>query len=99
VPAFFHGSQYVLVSAAVHIRERGLPVWSPGTICTAGKYLSAVTALGAFLYVVLPKICVYAGIPYGVSAASTFAAANFHHFLSDRAIWRLRDPAMRAYIV
>ena len=47
----------------------------------------------------LPRIFAEMGFSYPVVFATIFCVFNFHHFLTDRAIWRLRDPKVRQTLV
>lgn len=94
VPMLFHGSQYVLLSASYHLKTRG--TWTHKLVqAPAALYFLAVMAGGAAIYKVAPWVVSQAGVPYATGFGTLFAVANFHHFLTDRAIWRLRDPVVR----
>lgn len=106
VPVFFHGSQYLAVCLAYYIKERSLPedqaasrigslVMSPVGL----KYLGMVVLVGAFLYVVIPHICQSIGYDYSLVAGVVLATVNFHHYITDAAIWRLRDPRCRQILL
>jgi len=102
VTPLFHGSQYIVVSTAYYLKERGLPDGiAPAQIvrALAGpralRYLGLLVLGGSFIYVGIPRALENMGISYTVSAGVILAVFNFHHFVTDRAVWRLRDPFVR----
>ncbi len=58
-------------------------------------YLALVVAGGYLIYVRAPQWSMHLGISYSTAFVTIFAVINFHHFLTDRAIWKLRDPKVR----
>ena len=106
VPAFFHGSQYIAVSLAFYLKEKGLPAG-----ISAREIATQVTEPVAIRYLTLLfvcAVCFFHGLPFAAHliglkattiAASTFAAIHFHHFLADRAIWKLRDSDVRKLLI
>lgn len=106
VPAFYHGSQYLVVSTSYFLKERGLPenvktdqigkmILAPTTL----KYFCTLFVVGIFIYGGLPGLMQEFGIDYKVAFATVFCCINFHHFLIDAAIWRLRDPKLRKILI
>ncbi len=105
-PPFFHGSQYVAVSMAYYLKERGLPENSPPSAVAKlfwtpqmFRYLGLIVLSGVFIYVGIPHICEGFGVPFAVTAGVCLAVFNFHHFLTDAAIWKLRDPKCRKILL
>jgi hypothetical protein len=105
-PPFFHGSQYIAVSMAYYLKERGLPEGAPAKAVaklfwTAPmfRYLGLIVLAGVFIYVGIPHICEGLGVPFAVTAGVCLATFNFHHFITDAAIWRLRDPKCRRILL
>lgn len=96
VPPFFHGSQYLIVSGVFHMRERGIGA-KPALVKNGIAYLVSASVLGFLAYEFAPAILDSSGFP--ASLAAIFSPMNFHHFLSDRAMWKLRDPKTRAVVV
>jgi hypothetical protein len=47
----------------------------------------------------LPGLLQDFGFDYKVAFATIFCVINFHHFLIDAAIWRLRDPRVRNLLI
>ncbi|MBX9720180.1 MAG: hypothetical protein K2X81_02200, partial [Candidatus Obscuribacterales bacterium] len=102
VPAFFHASQYIAISLAIYLKEKGLPQGvSPrqiGELVTepaALRYYALLLACGLAFFQVLPFVAALLGLDKIAFTASMFAAIHFHHFLTDSAIWKLRDPEVR----
>jgi hypothetical protein len=102
VPAFYHGSQYVVLSIAYHLREDGhanskprrnfgqLFLQSPGV-----RYQGMLLLIAMAIYIGLPRLLGEFGFSYTLAFATVFVAINLHHFLTDRAIWKLRDREVR----
>jgi hypothetical protein len=106
VPGFFHGSQYLAVCLSYYIKERNLPEHVAGShisslvLSPIGlKYLGTVILVGAFLYVVIPHICQSLGYNFAMVAGVVLATVNYHHYITDAAIWRLRDPRCRQILL
>jgi hypothetical protein len=55
--------------------------------------------IGIFIYGGLPGLLQDFGFDYKVAFATIFCVINFHHFLIDAAIWRLRDPRVRNLLI
>ena len=106
VPAFYHGSQYLVLSTAYYLKEKGLPEGIPSPkiasalIQPAGmKYFGFLVLVACFLYIAIPRVLEQVGVPIDLSFASIFCAVNFHHFLTDGAIWKLRDKRTREILI
>lgn len=106
VPAFYHGSQYLVVSTSYFLKERGLPEnVSPAQIGqllfkpTTLKYFATLFVIGVFIYGGIPGLLQDFGFDYKIAFATIFCVINFHHFLIDAAIWRLRDPRVRKLLI
>ena len=106
VPAFFHGSQYLAVSLSYHLKEKLLPegmsaadiwkfVWTPA----AARFVGFIVVTGGFFYVVIPTFFAQIGFNYALVAGLVLGVVNFHHFVTDAAIWRLRDPRCRKILL
>jgi hypothetical protein len=102
VPAFYHGAQYVVLTAAQHLKEQGLPEgMSTGEMWkllgqSAGLRYVGILLLGAIaIYIGVPRLLQDCGFDYSLAFATVFCAVNLHHFLTDQAIWKLRDPKLR----
>lgn len=105
-PQFFHGSQYVAVSLAYHLKERHLVKGVTGSQIAAlfltkdaFKWMAIAMSAGIFIYVGVPKFFEAIGFSFVAVSTTMTACINFHHFLSDAAIWRLRDPNCRKILV
>ena len=106
VPALFHGSQYIVVTTSYYLKEKGLPNnLRTSQIASLLKesigihYLGLLIMSGFFIYTGLPTILSQLGIEYKAAFTTIFAVFNFHHFLTDREIWRLRDPNIRQILL
>ncbi len=106
VPAFFHASQYLAVSIALYLKERGLPEGiSSSQIATflteapACQYYLKLLLAALIFFQLIPYLAGLAGFDSMAVAAAFFAAIHFHHFLSDRAIWKLKDPELSRLLV
>ncbi len=106
VPAFYHGCQYLVVSLSYFLKERGLPenvstsqlgslLLKPVTF----RYYATLFIIGIFIYGGVPALLQDFGFDYKVAFATIFCVINFHHFLIDAAIWRLRDPRLRNLLI
>ncbi len=102
VPVFFHGTQYLAICLAYHIKENNLPQWQTGQNigslflnADSLKYLGLVILIGAFLYVVIPSIFQQLGFNYALVGGVVLAVVNYHHFITDAAIWKLNDAKTR----
>lgn len=60
------------------------------------KYVGQLLLIGCFIFIAIPSMLAQFGIDRSVAFATVFAVINFHHFLTDQAIWKLRDPAVKA---
>lgn len=99
IPPFFHGTQYLAIYLTYALKERG----ETGPISFRRLFFSPVAKrlflttviIGAMLYVVVPHLFEQFGYSYALVAGLVLAIVNFHHFLTDAAIWRLRDKRCR----
>jgi len=106
VPAFFHGSQYLAVCLAYSLKERGLPeglpareIWRAVATPLAARFLATTIITGTFFYIAIPHFFSQLGFDYALIAGLVLAVVNFHHFVTDAAIWKLRDPRCRQILL
>ncbi len=103
IPPFFHGTQYLAICLAYALKERGeAETISVGTLLSsplALRLFATTVLVGALLYVVIPRAFEHFGFNYAMVAGLILAIVNFHHFLTDAAIWRLRDPRCREILL
>ena len=106
VPAFFHGSQYVIATTAYHLKERGLPEGlSANKISTllqtesTYRYLGFLVIAGLALFMGLPQMLAQFGFSLPTATAVIFTTVQFHHVLTDAAIWKMKDPHLRNLLV
>jgi hypothetical protein len=104
--AFYHGSQYLVISAASYVKQRGLPegvsfhqIASQITSKPLLKWYGLAVAIGLTVWIVIPRLLTPLGFGLGVTVASIQVAYSFHHFLLDAYIWKLRDPRLRKQLV
>lgn len=108
-PPFFHGSQYLAVSLGFYLKEKGL---SEGRIAEVGshllrefvspaglRYWGMVISAGIALYVGIPTVLNAYGFEIVIVATIIQACVNFHHFVTDAAVWRLKDPISRKVLI
>lgn len=106
VPAFYHGSQYLLVSAGYYLKEKGLVEGGSASAMSKSlfqpvglKYFAALAMLAIFFYVGIPHMLEQMGFSFDLVFAAIFCSINFHHFLTDAAIWKLRDKRNREILL
>ncbi|MBX9568939.1 MAG: hypothetical protein K2X77_08590 [Candidatus Obscuribacterales bacterium] len=106
VPAFFHGSQYVIATTAYHLKERGLPEGLPPNQIASllqteetYRYLGFLLIAGLALFMGLPQMLAQFGFNLTTATAVIFTTAQFHHVLTDAAIWKMKDPKLRNLLV
>lgn len=108
-PAFFHGSQYLAVTTSAHLkasaqcietRTNQAPRVGKEWLTNKGVlYFVQAVLLGVVLYLALPLTISQLGCPVFTALAAVFCAVNFHHFLADSVIWRMKDPNTRKLLV
>ena len=105
--AFFHGSQYCAVALAFYLKEKGFAEGTdPRTIAklfitpSAFKWYGLLFLSGIFIYVGVPRFLdTTFAIKWVTAATCIQACLNFHHFVTDAAIWKLRDPKARKILL
>ncbi len=105
-PAFFHGAQYLVLSSAVYLKEQGLPEgYNPSQIFSVLKQGTGLRYLGMLfigamaVYLGIPRLLQEFGFNFGLTFATIFSVISLHHFVTDQAIWKLRDPKLRKMIL
>ncbi len=103
---FLHGAQYCLVSLSYALKEKGLPEGQNSSNMAkllltkpALKLLALAFLGGCFIYIVIPQILSDMGWGFMAMVSVITGCVNFHHFLTDAAIWRLRDPKTRKLLI
>jgi hypothetical protein len=106
IPTFYHASQYLVVTTAYYLKERGLPSdVTPASISrmlsreTVLTYMVVIAATGALLYIGIPRLLYEMGFDKSLCLAVVYCVFNLHHYLTDAAIWKMRDPAIRKLLV
>ncbi|MBX9687139.1 MAG: hypothetical protein K2X27_10580 [Candidatus Obscuribacterales bacterium] len=100
--AFLHASQYLIVSAFVHLKKTECSEFRSSLfshpIFKSAIYWGQATVIGVLLYLVLPTFLGHFGIPIAKAAVAVLCFASLHHFLADSIIWRMKDPKTRAVL-
>jgi hypothetical protein len=106
VPAFFHGSQYLVLSAHYHLKRnvegsklKSLNLTSLLTQSAGVRYYGFLFISAMFIYVALPRLLQEFGFNFTLAFATVFATVNIHHFLTDGAIWKLKDQKVREILM
>jgi hypothetical protein len=63
---------------------------SPGV-----RYQGLLLLIAVTIYLGIPRLLSEFGFSYTLSFATIFVAVNLYHFITDQAIWKLRDPEVR----
>lgn len=101
VPAFYHGSQYVVLSIVYFLREGRDRAAVAGTTSSdlfgsSGlRYQGLLLLLAIAIFIGLPRMLGEIGVDYTLAFAIVFVCFNLHHLVTDQAIWKLRDPKVR----
>lgn len=105
-PPLFHGSQYLAVSLGYYLKDKGLDhglkpskIMQEMVSLLGLKYWAIVIVSGCFIYIVVPHFFEHFGLQFTVVSSIIQACINFHHFVSDAAIWRLRDAKCREVLL
>lgn len=99
VPAFFHGSQYLVVTISKQLKEAGNQCDKKSVFSVVGNYYLNLLVLALLIYVCIPNLLTNIGIEPSVAFVSVFLAINLHHMLTDHFIWKLRKPEVRQALV
>lgn len=106
IPTFYHASQYLVVTTAYYLKERGLPSnVAPKQIAslipteTILTYAIIIAATGALLYIGIPRVLYAMGFDKSLCLCVVYCVFNLHHYLTDAAIWKMRDPEVRKLLV
>lgn len=102
VPIFYHGSQYLAISTSIHLKEHGLPqntshhdIAKLLTDKPALRYFGLIALLAIGIFIGVPRILEQLGFNYTIAFVSVFCSVSIHHFITDQAIWKLRDKKTR----
>lgn len=102
--AFFHASQYLVVSGLVHLKKTELkhvqlpPPRPRHLILKSVTFWGQTIVLGTLLYLALPTALAHFGLSVVNTAVAVLCFASLHHFIADAVIWRMRDPKNRAVL-
>lgn len=105
-PPFLHGAQYCLISLSYYLKEKGLPDGMNSSQIAkalltkpAIKWMAWAIMGGNFIYIVIPHIMADFGWSFMAMVSVVQGCVNFHHFLTDGAIWKLRDEKTRRLLI
>ena len=105
-PAYYHATQYLAISIAQHMKELSYTgEHEPDRVLrltgeqTGMDYYVRVMIVATALYVGLPSLLHLFGIPFALAFANVFCVLSLHHFLTDMAIWKLRDPKVHETLI
>lgn len=103
---FFHSSQYLVVTTAYYLKERGLPentsFWEISKMLktrTFAMYFGIIFSTGFFLAFLFPNFLVDQGATKFLAFAAIYVFINTHHFAVDGLIWKLREPALQKLLI
>jgi hypothetical protein len=110
-PPYFHGSQYLAISLGYYLKEKGLES-GPSQMREVSKhmlrslfspvglrYWALMITSGMVIYLVIPHMLENYGYTFTFVATVIQACVNFHHFVADGAIWRMRDKTCREILL
>jgi hypothetical protein len=96
----------VIATTAYHLKERGLPEGLPPNQIASllqteetYRYLGFLLIAGLALFMGLPQMLAQFGFNLTTATAVIFTTAQFHHVLTDAAIWKMKDPKLRNLLV
>lgn len=103
---WFHSSQYLVVTGAFYLKEKGLPenmavseigklLWSPTFI----KYYLLLFGTGFTVFYLMPNWLVSNGAERALAFGAVYIAFNLHHYITDALIWKLRDPSIQKLLI
>lgn len=105
-PPFLHGAQYCLISLSYYLKEKGLPngmsssqIAKACLTAPAIKWMAWAIMGGNLIYIVIPHIMFEFGWSFMAMVSVIQGCVNFHHFLTDGAIWKLRDSKTRQILI
>jgi hypothetical protein len=102
VPGFFHGSQYLVVTAMHRVGSQRLADAcrnQDAIIASCIQYVLTLLVFSALIYGGVPAILRGMGVDFNVACAAVFLAMVLHHFYADSLIWRLRDSSVTKPLV
>ena len=106
IGAFYHGSQSWCVTTSFHCKAKGLPeditygtIWKVFFRKSTWLYLLLLFVVSELIYTVAPRLLAQFGISFGVAFATMVVVFSTHHFMCDSAIWKLKNPKVRALLI
>jgi hypothetical protein len=106
IGAFYHGSQSWCVTTSFHWKAKGLPqgvsnntIWKVFWNKSTWKYLALLFIISELIYSVAPRVLAQFGVSVGIAFATMSVIFSGHHFLCDAAVWKLKNPKLRAMLI
>lgn len=87
VPSFYHGSQYLVVTASLKNKEKNSPVNSLLSEDNIGYWLWVI-AIGVAIYIGIPTMLARTGVNLIIAFNTVFWTVNLLHFVIDGFMWR-----------
>jgi len=103
-PAFFHAAQYLVLTLAGHLKrcadldvtKEKASLLSENVALERGlRYYAILLLISVGIFVILPALLHLLGFSYQLAFANVFCVVSLHHFASDAAIWKFRDPRLQ----
>lgn len=98
-PAFLHGSQYIAVVLSMQYKSGRQEINQDLAIKKCLAYFGILVASGIFLYYGIPQVLEQVGINAVLAGTAIFLVVNMHHYATDAAIWKMREPDLRKQLV
>jgi len=103
VVPLFHSLQYLLIALVMQLKVRSDAAEGEHSCSRvrseALRWGARNIAGGMLLFLALPLVFVWFGLPMPTAFAVLVAAVNIHHFFVDGVIWKLRDASTSAALM
>lgn len=103
---WFHSCQYLVITSAFYLKERGLPEHLSMTQIskmlltpTFIRYYLLLFGTGFVVFFLMPNWLVNNGAEKAIALAAVYIAFNLHHYITDALIWKLRDPSIQKLLI
>jgi hypothetical protein len=103
---WFHSSQYLVITSAFYLKEKGLPENMPVSEIAKmllkpafWKYYLLLFSTGFIVFFLLPNWLTSHGAEKAIALAAVYIAFNLHHYITDALIWKLRDPSIQKLLI
>ena len=106
IGSFYHGSQSWCITTTFHCKAVGLPegisnntIWKVFSTKSIWGYFFLLFVVSELIFTVAPRVLTHFGISLGVAFATMVVVFSTHHFMCDAAIWKLKNPKVRALLI